>query len=278
MGSTYESQESFNIRSDGDTETPEVVDVAVLSVKGSQVIVVTDHNNNCLKSFYTKDGRKQNSKVKTIEKPLSLTKLPSNRVAAAVWPKRIVLVEATPDLQFLSSLQTCKQYRGLAALPDLTLAAASVTPGIDILDMKGHVLRSVFVPDTAQQINHVPYFLCASQKGNILVSDYGSKSVYCFSPEGHVLFADTPRGEMRLQDPRGITVSKSGDIFLADWGANVIIHLSEHGQFERHILSGNDGITKPLGLCLDDQEQLYVCLPGEVKVFRCAPLKLINFT
>ncbi|XP_071106673.1 E3 ubiquitin-protein ligase TRIM56-like [Haliotis cracherodii] len=269
MSVSYEGEKSFNIRSDGDTETPEVVDVAVLSVKGSQVIVVTDHNNNCLKSFYTKDGRKQNSQVKTKEKPLGLTKLSSNRVAAAVWPKRIVLVEATPDLQLLSSLQTCKQYRGLAALPDLTLAAATLSGYIDILDVNGDVLKSISVPITDQKIGPVSYFLHSSLSTNILVSDYGSKSVYCFSSEGRVVFTYTPRGKTELKEPRGIAVTTSGDILLADWAANVITHLTEDGLFEKNILSREDGIAKPFGLCVDDEDRLYVCLPGgEVKVFR----------
>ncbi|XP_046571362.1 tripartite motif-containing protein 3-like [Haliotis rubra] len=276
MGSKYECVESINIRTDGDTETPEVVDVAVLSVKGSLVMVVSDHNNNCLKSFYTKDGRKYNTKVMTKEKPLGLAKLSSNRIAAAVSPNRIVLVEATPDLQLLSVLETCRQYRGLAALTDLTIAAASLTFSIDILDMDGCVLRSVSVPDTGQEIVPIPYYICASQTGNILVSDYGSKFVYCLSPDGEVVFADMPRGERSLQHPRGITVTNSGDIFLADWGANVIIHLSEDGQFVRHVLSIKDGIIKPYGLCVDDQDQLYVCLKGEVKVFGRGPMNRVD--
>ncbi|XP_046571363.1 uncharacterized protein LOC124279568 [Haliotis rubra] len=269
MSVSYECEESINIRTDGDTETPEVVDVAVLSVKGSLVMVVSDHNNNCLKSFYTKDGRKHNTKVKTKGKPLGLAKLSSNRIAAAVWPNRLVLVEATPDLQLLSVLETCRQYRGLAALADSTLAAASLSQYIDILDGNGDVLRSIPVPITDQNMGPVSYFLHASLSTNILVSDYGSKSVYCVTSWGGVVFTYTPRGETELKEPRGITVTRSGDILLADWSANAIIHLSEDGQFEKNILSGEDGVAKPFGLCVDDQDRLYVCLPGgEVKVFR----------
>ncbi|XP_067672050.1 tripartite motif-containing protein 2-like isoform X2 [Haliotis asinina] len=278
MSVGYECEESINIRIDGDTETPEVVDVAVLSVKGSLVIVLSDHNNNCLKCFYTKDGRKHNTKLMMEGKPLGLAKLSSNRIAAAVWPNRIVLVEATPDLELLTTLETGKQYRGLTALTHVTIAAASATTSIDILDMDGDVLRSVFVPDTGQDIIHIPYHICASRTGNILVSDYGSRSVYCLSPVGEVVFADMPRGERNPQDPRGITVTKSGDIFLADCGANVIMQLSEDGQFVRHVLSVKNGIVKPSGLCVDDQDQLYVCLKGEVKVFRCGPVNCLNVT
>ncbi|XP_048253768.1 tripartite motif-containing protein 2-like [Haliotis rufescens] len=266
--------DTINIRVAGDGNTANPVDVTTLVVNGTDTVVVTDCQNKSVKSFYNKTKQPGHSKLSLSSRPYCLTKLKHNQVAVTVPDTRqIVTVEVNPDLVLLSTITTNKEYWGITSLSQSTLAASDLSPpSVDILDMTGHVLRSISPVHSGKNILQNPYFLCTTRTGNILVSDSSYGCVLCLTPEGDVVFTYPPTGDTTLTHPWGITSTSTGDILVAYYSPHKVVHLTESGHFDRHFLTADDGVLNPRGVCVDGRGHVYICniASGEIKVFTCS--------
>ncbi|XP_046345629.2 protein wech-like isoform X4 [Haliotis rufescens] len=264
-------QDTINTRVAGDTSGAYPTDVKVLVVNGTDTVVVTEYLNNSVKSFFTRNKQPCHSRLSVGGRPWGITMLKDNQVAVTVQDTRqIVTVQVNPDLVLLSAITTSKQYRGITSLTPSTLAASSISPPcVDILDMTGHVLKSICPGQPSRYMLKNPYFLCTTRTGNILVCDSGSKSVLCLTPEGDVVFNYSPTGNTSLKYPRGITSTSTGDILVTDYSLHRVLHLTESGQFVRNMLTSQDGVQYPCGVCVGGRGRMYVCMSDEVKVITC---------
>ncbi|XP_048254673.1 uncharacterized protein LOC125381624 [Haliotis rufescens] len=213
--------------------------MTVLVVNGTNTVVVTDNNNNSVKSFYTRNKQPGHSRLSVCGTPFGITKLKDNQVAVTVPGSRQILsVQVNPDLVLLSTIKTSKRYWGITSVTPSTLAASSAFPlCVDILDMTGHVLS-------------------------------GSKCVMCLAPEGDVVFTYSTTGNTSLKYPRGITTTSTGDILVTDNHLHRVLHLTESGQFVRNMLTSQDGVQYPCGVCYGGRGRMYVCMSDEVKLQR----------
>ncbi|XP_067651270.1 uncharacterized protein [Haliotis asinina] len=268
MKATLVLQNTIDVIVAGDREVIPV-DVTVLVVNGTDTVVVTDFKHKRVKSSYTRINKVCHSKLSLGSRPCGLTKLKHNQVAVTLPDTRqIVTVGVNPDLELLSSTTTSKQYRGITSLtPSILAAGSSSPPGVDILDVTGHVMRSIKPVHNGYSMLQNPSYLCTSREGNILVSDWESKCVVCLTPGGDVVFTYSPIGATALGRPVGITTTSTGDILVVDYSLDRVIHLTESGMFVRTILTSRDGIQYPSGLCLDGRGYMYVCMSNVVKVF-----------
>ncbi|XP_067652445.1 E3 ubiquitin-protein ligase Midline-1-like [Haliotis asinina] len=261
-------QDTIDVRVLGDAMEGSPTDVTVLKVNGSDTVVVTDFNNNSVKSLYTRNSQAGHSKLSLEGTPYGITRLAHNQVAVTVRETcQIVTAEVNPNLMLLSTITTSKQYWGITSLTPSTLAASSESPPcVEILDMSGHVLKSVCQNHEGGGILKYPNFLCTTRTGNILVSDGGTKCVVCLTPGGDVVFNYRPTGDTALKVPRGITSNRTGDILVTDYSQHRVIHLTESGQFVRNILTSQDGVQCPLGLCVGGRGHMYLCTLVGVEV------------
>ncbi|XP_048255045.1 protein wech-like [Haliotis rufescens] len=262
-------QGTINTRVAGDTSGAYPYDVKVLVVNGTDTVVVTDYLNNSVKSFYTRNKQPCHSRLSMSGRPWGITTLKVNQVAVTVQGTRqIVTVQVNPDLVLLSTITTSKQYLGITSLTPSTLAAGSSSPPcVDILDMAGHVLKSICPGQPSRYILKNPLYLCTTRTGNTLVFDWGSTCVVCLTPEGDVVFTYSPSGDKVLKYPLGITSTSTGDILVTDNNLHRVLHLTESGQFVRNILTSQDGVWNPCGVCVGGRGRIYVCTSHEVKVF-----------
>ncbi|XP_046545966.1 E3 ubiquitin-protein ligase TRIM71-like [Haliotis rubra] len=265
-------QDTINVRVAGDQNKSYPADVTGLLVNGTDTVVVTDYNNNnSVKSFYTRNKQRRHSKLKLGGSPWDITRLKHNQVAVTVpGSRQIVTVKVNPDLMLLSTITTSKRYWGITSLTPSTLAAGSDSDKcVDILDMRGNVLKSIKPIDSGKEIIHSPWFLCTTRTGNILVSDSGSKRVLCLTAEGDVVFTYPTTGHTTLRLPRGITSTSTGDILVTHYYQDTVVHLTESGQFVRNILTEDDGVSYSLGVCVDGRGCVYVCnfISVEIKEF-----------
>ncbi|XP_048248904.1 tripartite motif-containing protein 3-like [Haliotis rufescens] len=222
----------------GDENEPDLRDVTVLVVDGIQTAVVTDMKNECVKSFYTTNNQRCQSKLPLGGLPCGVTQLKETQVMVAVpGSHQIVTVKVTPDLALLSSFTTNKVYYSLAVLNPSCLAAGGYGV-VDILDMAGHVLRTLTKRN--KTLFTFPYYMCVNSKGNIFVSDERKKSVTCLTSEGDVVFKYAPTGDRALSLPRGITTTSKGDILLVDRSTNEMIQLTESGELVGDVLKSKD--------------------------------------
>ncbi|XP_046346172.2 uncharacterized protein LOC124126712 [Haliotis rufescens] len=264
---------TVGIKVDGDRSQPYTYGITVLVVDGEETLVVTDCSNTCLKSIYTKNNKSRHSKLDLASNPHSVTRLGDNQVAVSFWShNEIVMVLVTPDLVLESRVTTKKKYMGLTALSPSTLAAGCTDPPcVDILDVSGRVMRSVSTLDTEKNLICNPSFLCATDRGDILLSDAVSQSVYYITQGGDAVFTYTLTGERGLSLPRGITTTSTGHILVADYLAHKVILLTPAGKFVRDLLTSQGGLQYPYGLMFCDCK-LYVgeYSGGAVKVFTCS--------
>ncbi|XP_048254880.1 probable E3 ubiquitin-protein ligase MID2 [Haliotis rufescens] len=258
-------RDTISTRVAGDVKTKDSYDVKVMVVNGTDTVVITDRENKCVKSFYTRNNQPCHSRLKLNNHPWGLTRLTHNQVAVAMpHINRIIIVGVNPDLELLSTITTSKTYVGITSLTSSTLAASSQSPPcVDILDMTGNALRSIGPLHNGKNILQHPNYLCTTRTGNILVSDCATKCVVCLTPEGDVVFTYRPTGDTALKSPRGITSTSTGDILVSDHHLHRVIHLTESGQFVGNILTD---LKHPQGICKDGRGKVYVLSRG-IKVF-----------
>ncbi|XP_046563064.1 protein wech-like [Haliotis rubra] len=265
-------QDTITVRLAGEPRAARIADLTVMMVDGTDTVVVTDPVNESVKSFYTRNNQPCHSRLSLTNFPYGLTQLPHNQVAVTVPRKnKIVKLGVNPDLELLSTITTAKQYWDTTYVNPSTLAASSlVPPCVDILGMKGSVLKS-FNPHDNGNIFRYPANLCTTNTGHILVSDRASKGVACLTPKGETVFHYRPTGDTALKEPRGITSTSRGDILVTDSSLNRVIHLTKSGEFVRNILTDEDGIQDPVGVDIDGRGRVYVGLYnlGIVKMYMC---------
>ncbi|XP_067651136.1 uncharacterized protein [Haliotis asinina] len=256
-------QDTINVRVPEECNAAQIANLAVMMVDGTDTVVITDPVNESVKSFYTRNNRSCHSRLSLTNFPYGLTKLTHKQVAVTVPRKnQIVTVGVNPDLELLSTITTSKQYWDATCLNPSTLAASSlVPPCVDILGMKGNVLKS-FNPHDNGKIFWYPTNLCTTKTGHILLSDRASKGVACLTPEGEIVFHYRPTGDTALMDPRGITSTCRGDILVTDSSLHRVIHLTEAGDFVRNLLTDEDGIHDPVGMATSQKltEHFLTCI------------------
>ncbi|XP_048248563.1 E3 ubiquitin-protein ligase Midline-1-like isoform X3 [Haliotis rufescens] len=241
----------------GDVVEPSLRDVTVLVVDGIQTVVVTDRKNKCVKSFYTRNNQLCQSRLPLDDSPWGVTQRKENQVMVAVpESSQILTVEVTPDLLLLSTITTRKGYVSLAVLSPPSLATCTYDC-VDILDMAGHVLRSV-TTHNKEPLFTDPWYMCVNNKGSILVSDRGEQSVTCVRSEGDVVWRYAPTGDRELT-PYGITTTPTGDILVA--GTNKVTRLTETGDY---VTDHQDIGCDPWGLYVDRHDTLYVCEQSQI--------------
>ena len=104
-----------------------------------------------------------------------------------------------------------------------------------------------------------PWYMCVSNKGHLLVSDWRKKTVTCLTSEGDVMWIYSSTGEGKLSGPTGITTTSGGDILVVDRDLKKVIQLSESGQYVRDVLTSQDGLSNPRGICLDSEGSIWMC-------------------
>ncbi|XP_067673006.1 tripartite motif-containing protein 2-like [Haliotis asinina] len=258
-----------------DDEVPGLYDVTVLVVDGLQTRVVTDLDNMCVKSFFTRNNHSCHSRLPLDNAPYGITKLNYKQVMVAVPESlQIVTVEVTPDLILLSAITTRTKYYSLVLLNPSSLAAGG-DGCVDILDMAGHVLRSITIYNGGSLFQN-PDHMCVNNKGNILVSDCWNESVTCLTSEGDVMWRYAPTGDREITNPCGITTTSTGDVLFVDGDTNKMIQLTESGEFVRELLmledndemdTGEDDEAQIYGICFDKYGFLFLCTETEVKEY-----------
>ncbi|XP_071110616.1 uncharacterized protein [Haliotis cracherodii] len=228
---------------ESDVSLPMLHDVTVMVIDSIQAVVVTDHKNKCVKSFHTTHNHQYHSAFPLQYNSWGLAQLHENKVMISMpHPCQILTLEVNHDLRLLSTITTSKGYYSIAVLSPSSLAAGG-DGCVDLLDMAGHVLRSLTAHNN-ETLFDSPFYMCVN-KGCILVSDWGKESVTCMTSEGDLVWRYAP-------------ATRPGDILLAYLDANRVIQLKESGKFVGDVLTTQDGICCPMGLYEDRHESLFV--------------------
>ncbi|XP_067671311.1 E3 ubiquitin-protein ligase TRIM56-like [Haliotis asinina] len=245
---------------------PYLRDNTVIVVNGTETVVVTDWNEQSVKSFYTRKDNLCHSKISLRNSPFAVARFKETQVIVTIPRSRqMVTVQVTPDLQLLSTIHSSKGYYSVAVLNPASLVAGAINC-VDILDMKGNALRTISGLGDELPFTY-PYYISVSSKGNILVSDCWKGVAKCLTSEGDVVWTYAPGLDKAIGDPCGIVATRTGYVLLADRRLNKVVQLTEKGKFVRDVITTRDDIKSPLGLSVDGHDSLCVCDKDGIKRF-----------
>ncbi|XP_046557323.1 uncharacterized protein LOC124266560 [Haliotis rubra] len=159
--------------------------------------------------------------------------------------------------------QRCPHTAGWVGDQEKCLCVRKMSVFEAFVDMTGRILKSI---NTGAIEN--PDCIHVTRNNNLIVSEGKVKSLVSVTSEGEAVFTYTPPGDRALKRPWGITTTSTGDILLVDRDSHKVIQLTESGQFVRDVLTQQDGLEYPCGICLDGDGFVYVTCGRYVKVFK----------
>ncbi|XP_022341639.1 uncharacterized protein LOC111135664 [Crassostrea virginica] len=111
-----------------------------------------------------------------------------------------------------------------------------------------------------------PHYITENINGDICTSDYYKRAVVVVNKSGHHRFSYTDQGSGFR--PWGICTDVLGHILVCDYISDTVHLLDRDGGFLSFILSSQQGIKDPQGVCVDDENNLYVGQVSTVTVYK----------
>ena len=124
----------------------------------------------------------------------------------------------------------------------------------------GKELQNIQMDNQGQELYRYPYYITENINGDICTSDINTKKVMVVNKSGHHRFSYTGQGSGFC--PCGICTDVLGHILVCDMASNTVHLLDQDGGFLSIILSPQQGINHPRGVCVDDENNLYVGQDG----------------
>jgi sugar lactone lactonase YvrE len=105
------------------------------------------------------------------------------------------------------------------------------------------------IPNTATP--SYSYVVAFAEK--VIYTDRTQKTINC------CLFNGTPVWQFKNEDvlviPRGITVDENGNVYVVGESTSNTVVISADGQYQKKILTSDDGLNKPSAVCFDEPKK-----------------------
>ncbi|XP_022308903.2 uncharacterized protein LOC111114738 [Crassostrea virginica] len=120
----------------------------------------------------------------------------------------------------------------------------------------GKEIQNIQRDNQGQELYDYPHYITENINGDICTSDISKCAVVVVNKSGQHRFSYSGQGsEFR---PYGICTDVLGHILVCDTDSETVHLLDQDGGFLSIILSEQQGIKRPRGVCVDDQNNLYV--------------------
>ncbi|XP_061175546.1 uncharacterized protein LOC133184470 [Saccostrea echinata] len=136
------------------------------------------------------------------------------------------------------------------------------------LDRTGNMKREFeheFLKDPTAVCENINNDICITEESmrNVIVTDVDFDTRFMY--DGNLKL-----GEFKKFTPRDICCDSFGHILIADFSNRVIHMIDENGHFIRYLLTKEDGLSYPHGLCVDGEDRLWVAerFSKKIKVFQ----------
>nr|XP_022342734.1 uncharacterized protein LOC111136281 [Crassostrea virginica] len=120
----------------------------------------------------------------------------------------------------------------------------------------GKEIQNIQKDKQGQRLYSFPHFITENINGNICTSDYYKDAVVVVNKSGQHRFSYTGQGSGFC--PYGICTDVLGHILVCEGLNNTVHLLDQDGGFLSVILSSQQGINGPRGVCVDDENNLLV--------------------
>ncbi|XP_078311183.1 uncharacterized protein LOC111136143 [Crassostrea virginica] len=120
----------------------------------------------------------------------------------------------------------------------------------------GKEIQNIQRDKKGQELYSDPHYITENFNGDICTSDYNKRAVVVANKSGQHRFSYKGQGSEFL--PWGICTDVLGHILVCDKDNKSVHLLDQDGGFLSIILSALQGIKDPRGVCVDDENNLYV--------------------
>ena len=191
-------------------------------------------------------------------------------VAITMVGKLLIFLSTKKSMQLIKRARTEKQYDGISySEREALMVVTSLKENcVDIIKMDGSIMRTFQKGPDGNPLFGSPRYVSISGERAIVVSDVERNVVVCINMEGKQLFDYTPNGPKTVKRPQGVCFDKIGNLFIADYGNNRVQLLTNEGDFQRHVLGDESGLTRPVALRVSSTNRMILVQgDGMVKVF-----------
>ncbi|XP_078329843.1 uncharacterized protein LOC144624246 [Crassostrea virginica] len=120
----------------------------------------------------------------------------------------------------------------------------------------GKEIQNIQRDNQGQELYSLPHYITENINGDICTSDHSKQAVVVVNKSGQHRFSYTGQGSGFR--PWGICTDVLGHILVCDTVSKTVHLLNQDGGFLSRILSEQQGIDNPQGVCMDDENNLYV--------------------
>nr|XP_022339907.1 uncharacterized protein LOC111134800 isoform X2 [Crassostrea virginica]XP_022339909.1 uncharacterized protein LOC111134800 isoform X2 [Crassostrea virginica]XP_022339910.1 uncharacterized protein LOC111134800 isoform X2 [Crassostrea virginica] len=120
----------------------------------------------------------------------------------------------------------------------------------------GKEIQNIQKDNKGQKLYIYPHYITENINGDICTTDFNECAVVVVNKSGQHRFSYTGQGS--IVRPWGICTDVLGHILVCDTVSKSVHLLDQDGGFLSVILSPKQGINNPHGLCVDDENNLYV--------------------
>ena len=123
----------------------------------------------------------------------------------------------------------------------------------------GKELQNIQRDNKGQEMYSFPRYITENINGDICTTDFLKRAVVVVNKSGQHRFYYTGQGLRFI--PHGICTDVLGGILVCNINydcVTVVDLLDSDGEYLFHILSPQQGIMTPCGMCVDDENNLYV--------------------
>lgn len=141
------------------------------------------------------------------------------------------------------------------------------------INFQGNIVQEIEKNSDNENLYVRPIFISENINQDICVSDCKKKSVTVVDRTGIFRFVyggGFIQNDNRIFSPAELDTDKDGNVLISDEKNNLVHLLDIDGRFLRYILTAEDGISKPRGLKVDNEDRLWLTEKDNqrIKVFQ----------
>ena len=125
-----------------------------------------------------------------------------------------------------------------------------------IYSQDGDLLRTIENNEDVKYFDF-PMYVTTNSRDDIIVSDCIGRHISTFDSNGNFLFKCTgyndseKQTEMRFYYPCGVCTDSEDGVLLVDRYGHCVHRMTQHGQYDRLVLTSSDGLVDPRSIALD---------------------------
>ena len=247
-----------------DCNEPNIKGCAVLS---RDKLVLVDGDNNSVKLAKLTRGHVV-AQLKLSDFIWGITQVSSSQVAVTSG-QTICFINVGDQLKLDRKITVNGQCQGIARIGANLVVSYDDPVKVEIISLKGKVVQTVVTEDEGGELFTYPWYIAVGKdQQTVYISDPGRNTVTSVDLTGRV---NATYEDDKLKEPRGLTVDKTGAVYVCDWHSDNVFQLTADLTEGRQLLQKSDGIDYPFSVCYcGAMNRIYVGMyySSVVKVFQ----------